>query len=178
MTPHTHFEGMLVCPGELSPAERLRLDAHLAGCAACRRLEEIVAENRARLRAAAQVRPPEELRAAVLSAAECTRPVLSGLALLLPFAIPLLPLVLAGLVIAYGPLAWLAIGSGMVVFTTATAWFGYRRERRCLEIPLVPEPGLGLAELARDIGRDAAGIAVGLTLMGALLLAASLNWAH
>ena len=178
MNAHAQFEAMLVCPDELSLAERMGLEAHLAGCAACRSLEAIYAENRARLRAMAQVRPPEELRAAILAAAESSRPIFGGMAMLLPFGIIPLALLLLYVGITFGWIAWLAIILGLVVFTVGTAWFADRRASRSQELPLEFEPGSGLREMARAIGWDTIGIGLGMGLIVLLVLAATQLGGH
>jgi len=178
MTGHAYYEAMLVCADELSLTERLRLEAHLAGCAACRGLEALYAENRARLRAMAQVRPPEELRAAVLAAAESSRPAFGGIALMLPFAIVPLSLALVGLGLSYGPIAWLSIALGLVACIAVTGWYVERRRARAQELPLVPESGLGLADLARAVGWDTVGIAIGIGLIALIVLTMSMLGGH
>lgn len=178
MSGHAHYEAMLVCADELTLAERVRLEAHLAGCAACRGLEAIYAENRERLRGIAQARPPEEFRAAVLAAAESSRSVAGGVALLLPFTIIPVTLVLIALGVTYGAVAWIPIGLGLVAGTIATGWWIDRRQRQVLELPLVRESGTGLRDLARAVGWDTLGAVVGLGLLGLLLLVPALLGGH
>jgi hypothetical protein len=178
MIGHAQYEAMLVCRDELTLAERIRLEAHLAGCAACRGLEAIYAENRDRLRTMTQVRPPEELRAAILAAAESTRPVFGGMALFLPFLIVPLSLALVGLGITYGRIAWLGICLGLFGFIVVTAWWIERRMTRAQEMPEVREPGRGFRELARAVGWDTLGIAIGFGLIGLFLLAMRMSGGH
>lgn len=173
MSGHAYFESMLVCADELTLAERVRLEAHLAGCAACRGLASIYAENRERLRAVAQVRPPEELRAAVLAAAETTRPVVRSIALFLPFAIVPIAPALIWLGLTYGPMAWLGNILGLVACVVATGWYEERRQARARELPLVREPGTGLKDICRAIGWDTLGVIIGVGVIVLIVLGAA-----
>lgn len=55
--------------GELSAADRARVEAHLSGCADCRELRDLMAENRDALAAFPEVEPPPALRARLAAAA-------------------------------------------------------------------------------------------------------------
>jgi anti-sigma factor RsiW len=72
MTPCTGFEGLLLdrAAGDLSQADEARLDAHLAGCDACRVEGEALA---AALSMAALPPPSEAERAALTGLAESVR---------------------------------------------------------------------------------------------------------
>jgi anti-sigma factor RsiW len=160
---------MLLCRDELSLAEQLRLDRHTAVCATCEMLEAIYAENRARLRAMAQMRPPEELKAAVIAAADTSRPILGGMALFLPFCIIPVTFILIALAIAYGPLAWAGIGGGLFAYAALTTWYVQRREAAA-EMPKDREDSSSFRGALAAIVRDTVG-----TLLGFLLLLLALS---
>jgi predicted anti-sigma-YlaC factor YlaD len=70
MIGHSRYRTRLPWRHQLTLREEVDLTNHLNGCAECRSLDDLIAENRQRLRALRGLRPPEDLRRAVLQAAE------------------------------------------------------------------------------------------------------------
>src|SRR5437588_1942267 len=100
---HQQMQAMLAAGGELTVNDQVFLSRHLESCGDCRRLADLLAENRLRLRSLAQTRPPAELRSAVVSAAEGSQEALTSWApVALAFLIVPATLIAIAVMIAFG----------------------------------------------------------------------------
>ncbi len=167
MIRHEHFRTMLVWQDELSSVEQAKLNRHLADCSDCRGVAVLYAENRARLRALAQVRPPAELREAITDAVEGAEIGFYLPAILSFFTLPL-SLLAAGMVLIYGIAACLWLIAGVLLLAGTVTWQGYRREV-AMEWPLERDPAGRLFPLVRLLAFDLLGVVAGMVLLALLL---------
>jgi len=168
MIRHEQFRTMLVWQDELSPIDRAKLNRHLADCSDCRGVALLYAENRARLRALAQLRPPPELREAVIDAVEDAEIGFYFPAILSFVTLPL-SLLAAGVVLIYGSVASLWLIIGVLLLAGLVTWQGYRREA-VAELPLERDPARRLLPLLRLLAFDLLGVAAGVALLALLLV--------
>ncbi len=166
MIRHDQFRTMLVWQDELSPVERATLNRHLADCSDCRGVALLYAENRARLRALAQLRPPPELREAVIDAVEDAQIGFYLPTFLSFFTLPL-SLLAAGAVLIYGASLWIIVG--VLLLAGLVTWQGYRREAAA-EMPLDRDPAGRVLPLLRLLAFDLLGVAAGVALVTLLLV--------
>lgn len=168
MIRHEQFRTMLVWQDELSPVERATLNRHLADCSDCRGHALLYAENRARLRALAQLRPPPELREAVIDAVEDAEIGFYFPAILSFVTLPL-SLLAAGAVLIYGTVASLWLIVGVLLLAALVTWQGYRREA-VAELPLERDPAGRVLPFLRLLAFDLLGVAAGVALVTLLLV--------
>jgi len=176
---HEQFRTMVAWRDELSPAEQALLGRHLTGCPECRRAARLYAEVSERLRLLGRLRPPGELRQAVLSATEESEAAIFTYGLYL-FALCIVPLsfVTVALLLAYGVVAWLGPVAALAVLGCLTTWQMHRREAR-VDLPDRTEREIRWGRLAQSIAVDAAEVAIGALLFaGVVLLLAFLLGAH
>lgn len=168
MIRHKQFRTMLVWQDELSPVEQATLNRHLADCSDCRGVALLYAENRARLRVLAQLRPPPELRQAVIDAVEDAEIGFYLPAFLSFFTLPL-SLLAAGAVLIDGAMASLWLIVGVLLLAGLVTWQGYRREA-VAEMPLERDAAEGMLPLLRLLAFDLLGVAAGVALVTLLLV--------
>lgn len=168
MIRHEQFRTMLVWQDELSPVERATLNRHLADCSDCRGHALLYAENRARLRALAQLRPPSELREAVIDAVEDAEIGFYFPAILSFVTLPL-SLLAAGAVLIYGAMASLWLIVGVLLLAALVTWQGYRREA-VAELPLERDPAGRVLPFLRLLAFDLLGVVAGVALVTLLLV--------
>jgi hypothetical protein len=170
MIRHERFQMMLVWPRELSPRERLQLERHLAACPDCRETEVMVAENRDQLRALTRLRPPQDIRGALLEASDASHDVVSLYAPI-AFAFLIIPITLIalGLMAAYGWVAVVGVLSLLLAFAGATVLHS-ERVGGGDGTPTMSRDTLPWRELGRNIALDAAGVAAGCVVIALLLL--------
>jgi anti-sigma factor RsiW len=161
---------MLVWPRELSPRERLQLERHLAACPDCRETEVMVAENRDQLRTLTRLRPPHDIRGALLEAADASHDAVSLYApIVFAFLIIPITLIALGLMAAYGWVAVVGVLSLLLAFAGATVVHG-ERVGGGDGTPTISRDALPWRELGRNIALDAAGVAAGCVVIALLLL--------
>jgi hypothetical protein len=133
--------------------------------------ETLLEENRRLLRGLSGLRPPDDLRRAVLTAAEESEAAAQTVGpLILPFLI--MPAILAVWValVVFGMAAW--IGLVAVLLGIAAVSAAGEADRGMVEHSADVEPlGAALAHLARGVALDVAGIAAGAVLLLALVVA-------
>jgi len=168
MIRHKQFRTMLVWQDELSPVEQATLNRHLADCSDCRGVALLYAENRARLRVLAQLRPPPELRQAVIDAVEDAE-IGFYLPAFLPFFTLPLSLLAAGAALIDGVMTSLWLIVGVLLLAGLVTWQGYRREA-VAELPLERDAAEGMLPLLRLLAFDLLGVAAGVALVTLLLV--------
>jgi predicted anti-sigma-YlaC factor YlaD len=177
---HERFRTMLSWPDELTVADRVELEGHLAGCSPCRQAASMYQENRERLRALAQIRPPEELRAAVLKATDQSHETAVLYApLVLPMFILPITWVAIGAMIGYGIAGVAGVVVGILLFSALTYWHVQRREgagSSAYPESTTSGKGLLLMLLADAVGALLGGLIFALVIM--LLLFASGGHLH
>jgi predicted anti-sigma-YlaC factor YlaD len=170
MIRHERFQMMVVWPRELSPRERVQLDRHLQSCPDCRETELMVAENRDQLRTLARLRPPQDIRGALLEAADASHDAASlyGPVILAFLILPMTWLAL-GLILIYGWIAVVGVIALLLAFGCATAIHG-ERVGGGDGMSIMSEDAIPWRELGRSIALDAAGVIAGGMVVGVLLL--------
>ncbi len=176
MIRHEQFRTMLVWQDELSPVEQATLNRHLADCSDCRGLALLYAENRARLRTLAQLRPPPELREAIIDAVEDAELGFYLPAFLSFVSLPL-SLLAAGAVLIYGAVACLWLIVGVLLLAGLVTWQGYRREAAA-ELPLERDPAESVLPLLRLLAFDLLGVAAGMALVALLMVVLLASTGH
>jgi hypothetical protein len=171
MIAHAHFRRMLTCPTELSLTEQVRLSRHLDSCVDCRSAAALMIENRSQLRSLGRLRPPPELREAILAAADRSQEVASQLLpIVFAFLIVPLSLISIALVMNYGWTAVAGLSAFVVLFAAATAWHA-ERIGGVSERPLRPERSSPVPALIRTLAVDVGGMVGGIVvLVGAVSL--------
>jgi Putative zinc-finger len=170
MIRHERFQMMLVWSRELSPRERVQLDRHLQACADCRETELMVAENRDQLRALTRLRPSQDIRGALLEAADASHDAVSLYGpVILAFLILPMTWTALGLVLIYGWIGVVGVSAVLLAFGCATIIHG-ERVGSGYGTPATSVHAIPWRELGRSIALDAAGVTVGVAVVGGLLL--------
>lgn len=170
MIRHERFQLMVMWPRELSPRERVQLDHHLRTCPDCRATEMMVAENRAHLRTLTRLRPPQDIRGALLEAADASHDAVSLYAPVV-FAFLIIPItwIAFALMLTYGWIAVVGVLTLLLAFGCATVLHG-ERVGSGHGTSVISSDAIPWAELGRSIALDAAGVVAGVAIVGLLLL--------
>lgn len=174
MIGHSRYRARLPWRHQLPLREEVDLIHHLNGCAECRSLDNLIAENRHRLHALRGLRPPEDLRRAVLQAAERSGDAGRTYAfLLLPLL--LMPAILTAIILlfVYG---FTALVSFVVVLGcwAAASEFARSKQREAASPDDRQSCKEGLRAMANLIAADLAGTVAGTAVLLALMVGMTL----
>ena len=170
MIRHDHFKSMLFYSEELSIADQADLSRHLDGCSDCRDQAAVIAENRERLRSLVRVRPPEELRTAVLNAADRSQDAV-GFYLPAVFGLLIVPIVLltGAAILTFGSSAVWVLGACLFAFGAVTTWYVERRDAFS-DLPRPDAPHWLSWSFGRIIAVDLLGTLLGVSVFVGIVL--------
>lgn len=161
MIRHERFQLMLAWPRELSMRERLQLDRHLATCADCRESATVVSENRDSLRGLVSLRPPPEVRTALLEAVDASHEAASLYGpVLLPFLIMPMTFIAVGLMLVYG---WVGVAGVLLLLLFVALGTAMHAEHvgGSDSRPFSSQEGIPWREFGRSAVLDAFGVLIG-----------------